>query len=76
MATVTMQTMSKAPTTPLMTTIVDILESFTVTVVMAFKIGVTVAGVVESSTVAGVVESSTVAHSNDKTSTTYLLKFF
>ncbi len=44
-ATTTMQTMSKAPITPLVTLIVNILESFTVT-------AVTVAGDVESSTVA------------------------
>ena len=47
----TMQTMSKAPTTPLVTLIVNSLESFTVTVVIPFKIGVTVAGDVESLTV-------------------------
>ncbi len=63
--------MSKAPITPLVTPIVNILESFTVIAVIAFKIGVTVAGDVESSTVtvvivkigvtvAGDVESSTV----------------
>ncbi len=51
-ATTTMQTMSKAPITPLVTPIVNILESFTVTVVFAFIIGVIVAGDVESSTVA------------------------
>ncbi len=46
----TMQTMSKAPTTPIVTLIVNSLESFSATVVIPLEIGVIVAGDVESST--------------------------